>query len=227
MVVLCCLSLATQGQERVELSLNADIVSRYVWRGLDNGHASIQPSLEVAWKGISVSAWGSVGFIDKNDAKEIDLEASYTIGGLTLGIIDYWPDTPSSRYFNYNAHSTNHAFEGYISYDFGVLNLSWQTFFAGSDYVESKGRRAYSSYAELSVPFRLITCDWEAAIGVVTHESDYYETTGTALTNLSLKATKTIPITQKFVLPIFAQLMANPYAKHTYFVIGLSIGVGG
>ena len=78
----------------VGLSLSADVVSQYVWRGLECGSASLQPTLGLDYKGFSVSAWGSVGLVDTSDAKELDLTASYTIGGLNLGITDYWFNTP-------------------------------------------------------------------------------------------------------------------------------------
>ena len=43
------------------------------------------------------------------------------------------------------------------------------------------------------------------------------------LTNLSLKATKDIPVTEKFSLPIFAQLIANTVSGNFYFVAGITI----
>ena len=49
-------------QDKVEASVGADLVSGYIWRGQDLGNVSIQPSLSIAYKGFSLSAWGSVGF---------------------------------------------------------------------------------------------------------------------------------------------------------------------
>ena len=60
-------------QDQVEAHLGADIVSDYIWRGQDFGDVSLQPELSVAWKGLSLSAWGSVGLSDKDDARELDL----------------------------------------------------------------------------------------------------------------------------------------------------------
>ena len=48
-------------QEKVEATVGADLVSSYIWRGQDLGGMSIQPSLGVSYKGLSLSAWGSVG----------------------------------------------------------------------------------------------------------------------------------------------------------------------
>ena len=49
-------------QDKVEAEAGADLVSGYIWRGQDLGNVSVQPSLSVAYKGFSLSAWGSVGF---------------------------------------------------------------------------------------------------------------------------------------------------------------------
>ena len=85
-------------QDKVETTLSADVVNHYVWRGTDCGNVSIQPTLGVAYKGLSLSAWGSVG-LDKDDNKELDLTASYSVGGFSIGVTDYWFNTPEKRYF--------------------------------------------------------------------------------------------------------------------------------
>ena len=33
-----------------EVFINADLVSSYIWRGMKNGNASVQPTLGVEWK---------------------------------------------------------------------------------------------------------------------------------------------------------------------------------
>lgn len=48
-------------QDKVEASVGADLVSGYIWRGQDLGGVSIQPSLGISYKGLSLGAWGSVG----------------------------------------------------------------------------------------------------------------------------------------------------------------------
>ena len=205
-------------QEQVETQLSADVVSTYVWRGQDLGNASLQPTLGIAWKGLSLSAWGSVGIARAEDMKELDLTLQYTTGGLTLGVVDYWNDTADKRYLYYQTHGTGHAFEGFVGYDFGPLSLSWQTIFAGNDGKNNQGNRAYSSYAELLVPFRLASCDWQATVGLTPYATTLYGTTGFAVTNLSLRASKAVKLTDQFSLPLFAQLMANPCSGKLFFV---------
>ncbi|MBQ9654537.1 MAG: hypothetical protein IJV38_00755 [Prevotella sp.] len=215
---------SAQAQSDWEGSLEADFVSSYIWRGLNQGHVALQPEMSVGWKGLSLSAWGSVGLSGhKDDFREIDLTLSYETGGLSLGVKDYWTDEHDNRFFYFKGQETGHAVEGFVSYDFGPLSASWQTFFAGNDYQESDGKRTYSSYFQLQAPFRLVTCDWEATAGLVPWASDYYSTGGFGVTYLSLQATKEIKITDSFSLPLFGQLIANPASQHMYFVAGFTL----
>ena len=220
-----------RAQNQLECHLKADFVSSYIWRGQNLGHVSLQPELAVAWKGLSLAAWGSVGLSHSNDVREIDLTLSYNTGNLSFGIVDYWDDGNDNRYFFYK-NGTGHAFEGFISYNFGPVSASWQTYFAGNDYQEddgehqsSNGKRAYSSYFGLSAPFRLATCNWEAEVGFVPWKSGTYEVNSFSVTNLSLRATKAIHITKSFDLPLFGQVIANPASQHFYFVFGFTLQI--
>ena len=217
-----------QGEDKVETTLGADFVSSYIWRGQDLGSTAVQPTFGVGYKGLSLSAWGSYGLVNPADTKEFDLTLAYTIGGLNIGVSDYWFTTggdPDGRYFRYNAHGTNHVFEANIGYDFGVASLQWFTNFAGNDGVNKDGNRAYSSYVEATVPFTLGGVDWAATAGVVPFATDFYGTTGAAVTNLSLKATKEVKVTDTFRLPVFGQVVANPCSQKAYMVLGVSLAI--
>lgn len=212
---------AARAQDQVKPQLSVDFVSSYVWRGMHLGKAAVQPTLGLEWKGLEFSVWGNAGLVEHMG--ELDLTLSYTIGGLTLSIVNYWDDTSGMRYFYYKPKDTAHVFEGAVAYDFGPVAISWQTFFAGNDFQAVSGKRSFSSYFEVSAPFRLATLDWVAAAGLVPWASDYYNTKGFGLTNLSLKASKDIPVAKKFSLPIFAQLIANTVSGNFYFVAGITI----
>lgn len=215
-----------KAQDKVEVSVGADFVSRYIWRGLDLGEVSFQPTLGLDWKGLSLSAWGSVGISNPADTKEFDLTLSYTIGGFNIGVTDYWFDAgldPLNRYFMYRSDCTNHVFEANIGYDFGFAAIQWYTNFAGNDGVNPAGKRAFSSYLELSAPFTLGGADWSAAIGMVPFATDFYGTEKFAVVNVSLTASKEIAITDSFSIPVFAQVAANPYSREALFVIGFTL----
>ncbi len=219
-------SLTTFAQEKVETTICGDVVSSYIWRGQDLGDVSLQPTLGIGYKGLSLTAWGSVGLSDPSDTKEFDLTLGYTIGGFNIGITDYWFNgglDPENRYFKYDAHGTNHVFEANVGYDFGPASLQWYTNFAGNDGMNNDGKRAYSSYVELAVPFKLATVDWTATAGAVPFATDFYGTDGFAVTNLALKATKEIKVSESFSVPVFGQVIANPCSQKAYLVIGFTL----
>ena len=219
-------SAAAIAQEKVETTIIGDVVSSYIWRGQDLGHVSLQPTLGIGYKGLSLSAWGSVGLSDPSDMKEFDLTLGYGIGGFNIGITDYWFSSgldTENRYFKYDAHGTNHVYEANVGYDFGFAGLQWFTNFAGNDGMNNDGKRAYSSYVELSVPFKLAAVEWTATAGAVPFSTDFYGTDGFAVTNLALKATKDIQVTETFSVPIFGQVVANPCSQKAYLVIGFTL----
>ena len=178
LVTAITLPATGMAQDKVEASVGADLVSGYIWRGQDFGGVSIQPSLSVAYKGLSLTAWGSVG-IDSEDAKEFDLTLAYEIGNFSVSITDFWciPSGEDIKYFNYGAHTTAHVFEAQIGYDFGPLALNWYTNIAGADGVNEDGERAYSSYINMIAPFTLGGLEWEAEIGATPWATDYYTNT--------------------------------------------------
>ena len=218
--------VATLAQEKVETTICGDVVSSYIWRGQDLGNVSLQPTLGVGYKGLSLTAWGSVGLTDAADTKEFDLTLGYSAGGFNIGVTDYWFNAgldPEDRYFMYDAHGTNHVFEATVGYDFGFASLQWYTNFAGNDGVNKDGDRAYSSYVEANIPFQFASVDWTATAGAVPFATDFYGTTGFAVTNLALKASKDIKITDSFSLPVFGQVVANPCAQKAYLVLGFTL----
>ncbi len=211
-------------QDKVETTIAADFVSQYYWRGLDLGAISLQPTLGLGYKGLSLTAWGSVGISEPSDTKEFDLTLAYETGGFHVGVTDYWFNNPNEKYFAYKAHETSHVFEANVGYDFGPVALNWYTNFAGHDGYTKKGKRAYSSYFEATAPFKLGGCDWEAALGVVPYATSFYgDANGFAVTNVSVKATKDIKITKSFSIPLFAQVAANPSTEKAYLVVGFTL----
>ena len=225
-VIGLLLSGTTLAQDEVETTISGDIVSSYIWRGQDLGSTSLQPTLGLGFRGLSLSAWGSVGLADPADTKELDLTLGYTIGGLNVGVTDYWVSDgldPDGRYLKYDAHSTNHLFEANIGYDFGIASLQWFTNFAGNDGVNKNDKRAYSSYMEVAVPFKLSAMEWTATAGAVPFATDFYGTNGLAVTHLSLQATKSIKVTDSFSIPVFGQVMVNPCSQKAYLVLGFTL----
>ena len=120
-ILLIAILLCTAFAQAQEVFVTADFVSSYIWRGIDSGNASVQPSLGLNWKGLTVYAWGSTEFREKNN--EIDLSLEYEYKNLTLYANNYFTQTEEEpfKYFNYSSHSTGHTFE------VGARNFHYQS----------------------------------------------------------------------------------------------------
>ena len=224
--ILSAVAVTAKAQDTLETTIGTDVVSQYVWRGQDLGGVSVQPTLGLAYKGLSLSAWGSAGLSNPADTREFDLTLAYTIGGFNIGVTDYWFNAgldPLNRYFAYAADCTNHVFEANVGYDFGFASLQWYTNFAGNDGLTPAEKRAYSSYVEVNVPFVLGGVDWTATAGAVPFATDFYGVEGFGVVNVALTASKDIRITDSFSIPVFAQVAANPYSKNAFFVFGITL----
>ena len=215
-------SVKANAQENVTANVGADLVSGYVWRGQDLGNAAIQPNLSLNYRGLSLSAWGSVGLVSE-DVKELDLTLGYATGDFSVSLTDYWFNT-NPKYFDYAAHSTAHVFEAQIGYDFGILDINWYTNFAGADGVNEEGDRAYSSYIQLTVPFTLDGLEWEAELGATPWATSFYaEADGFTVCDVALKAYKDFKISDAVSIPVFAKIAWNPATEGAHFVFGLSL----
>lgn len=223
-LTLAACATGAQAQDKIEANISADIVSQYIWRGQEAGQVSLQPTLGLGYKGLSLTAWGSVGLSKEDDPKEFDLTLAYQTGGFHIGVTDYYISADGARYFLYDAHKTAHTFEANVGYDFGPVALNWYTNFAGRDGLNNSGDRAYSSYVEATVPFRLAGLDWQGTLGAVPYATDFYaDASGFAVTNVAVKATKDLKITDSFSVPVFAQVAANPSSQKAYFVVGFTL----
>lgn len=218
-------------QDEVEATVSADLVSSYIWRGQDLGSAALQPTVGVSYKGLSLTAWGSYGLVDRNDTKELDLTLSYSLGNFTVGVTDYYctggAENCPGKYFQYEAHKTGHTFELNLGYDFGGCSVNWYTNFAGADGYTHKGKRAYTSYVEVAAPFEFGGLSWEATVGAVPYNVDggFYtdsNSEGFAVTNIGLKASKDVKIAPSISLPVFGAIAANPSTQKIFFTAGVT-----
>ena len=226
MIILSVAFTATAGAEDKKIFepvFGIGLVNQYIWRGQDLGHVSLQPTLGVEWKGLSLATWGSVGLTNAADTKELDLTLAYSQHGFNIGVTDYWFSNGS--YFQYKAHKTTHIWEANAGYDFGFLAVQWYTNFAGNDGLTKSGKRAYSSYFELTTPFRLARLDWVATVGAVPYATTSYGAGGFCVTNIGLRATKDFLIRQEYHLPVFAGLTGNPRSEKVYLICGLTFSL--
>lgn len=228
-IVALFVTFAATAQHKVTFNGGADLVSSYIWRGTYNAGASVQPSLGLTVAGFSIGAWGSTD-IGGNGKKEVDLSANYSIKGFTVGVTDYWwAGEGALNYFHYAKGSTSHLFEGNLSYELPFekfpLLISWNTMFAGADY-DADGKRAYSTYIELSYPFSVGSVDLKAKVGAAPWNSPAFlpsDNKGFSVCNVALSVQKAIKCSDKFSIPLFSELIFNPATEDIHLVFGVSL----
>ncbi|MDL2213265.1 hypothetical protein LJC21_02680 [Bacteroides sp. OttesenSCG-928-E20] len=224
LLVLFTTPAVAQEESKASFDLGVDLVSSYVWRGAYQTSAAIQPGMGLSVGGFSLSAWASVPF--SGEGKEVDFALGYQVGGFSIGITDYWwAGEGAYEYFEYKSHKTAHHFEAALGYTLPAekfpLALSWSTMFAGEDYYKGDGKRAYSTYISAAYPFQIKSISLEAEAGITPWEGMYANEF--SVVSVGLKASKEIQITNKFSVPVFGQVIANPKAQDIFFVFGISL----
>ena len=103
------------------------------------------------------------------------------------------------------------------------LSIAWYTMFAGMDKNEKGDKNNYSSYVELNYPFSVKSVDLNVTCGIVPYKAPQYYTNGFAVTNVALKGSYAIKITDSFSLPIFSQVIWNPRMEDAHIVFGITL----
>jgi hypothetical protein len=224
-LAICAIAVLSITSAKAQFSVGADIVSNYVWRGVEQdltntkGTPNIQPTVSFTTGKLTLGAWGSAGIL--GSVKEVDLYATYVISDLfSVTATDYnWNFTQS--YFSYKK-TTDHVYEGTVNYA-GVksfpLSATINTMFYGAD-KKTSGDQAYSTYLELAYPISDVA---KVFVGGSLNESANYGTTGAAFTNIGLKVSKSIVFSDKFSLPVYGIVGFNPNAKDAFFVAGITL----
>ena len=203
-------------------SFGADIVSRYVWRGIDFGESvSVQPSLTLGAGGLEAGAWASYSISASGaGANENDLWVTYTVAAssgasFSAGLTDYYFPAPDSdlgfRHTDAHTLEWSLAFSGPESFPVSL--------FAGLVADDDK-----PMYLEAGLPLALVD-DVELGVhaGMVTTASSFYGTEGAALINLGITAAKALEITDSFALPTSVSYIYNPDQDRAFLVFGLSL----
>ena len=250
--LLLATPVTTNAQDKLTPDVGIDFVSHYMWRGTDKGGISILPYGKVSWHDFSAKLFGATGF-DNDDPKEINISLGYKYKMFNIGLTDYWTSgkdyTGHSLYFEWDPVKNGHQLEANIGADFGFLSLQAYTMIWGNDFKYTtlsdtqyrlNGKRAYSTYIEVRVPFYAGGLDWDVCAGVTPFESACWVTEDgniaglsmterkhfyadkTSLIMASIRATKRMELGD-IKIPIFAELHTNPYLKKANLLVGFSI----
>ena len=133
-----------------EVTIGADVVSRYVWRGTDFGNAAaVQPSIETTIGPVALGAWGSwsisPGPADAS-GNECDLYASTTVGPVGLTLTDYF--FPAYARTDSLLNVDIHVFELSAGADVGPVSVLAAANVSGD--VDDDGKSRNSAYLELT-----------------------------------------------------------------------------
>lgn len=201
-----------RAQETTEspISVGADLVSRYVWRGLDFGNApAVQPTIELALGNFAIGAWGSYT-LNSSSYLEADLYASYSFDfGLSVIATDYYfpaaefGGVTDSSYFDLDAHS----FEIGLSQEIGDFYLSAYYFLNLND----------DFYVEAGYSFE------HFSLFVGGGNQSYTSDTEFKITNFGISTSKEIPFSDSFSLPVSGALVFNPDLQQFNIVFGFSL----
>ncbi|MBO5678690.1 MAG: hypothetical protein J6S11_01850 [Bacteroidaceae bacterium] len=234
LAILCALllggSVAPLGaQERGDWSMTvgADAVSSFLWRGFDMAGPSVQPSAYIDYEGdewsISMGAWGSKA-LQKGEYNEWDLSVEATWRNITLSLANY-------REYYGAAFDDNYLDLGLsftLSEDIPVT-FSWYSIVNHLDGgVWDGGDRfhwadAFPSYFEVSYDFSILeVVDCTVAAGVLPFGSDYYGNDAFGVCNLNLSAGHEFELKHGGTLPVAAQVMYNPMGRDCFW--GVSVG---
>ena len=203
---------------KLKIDADAELVSSYIWRGLYQAGASLQPSLSFSVKGLTVGSWSSVDY--KAFIKELDFYFSYELKGFSIGVFDFWCRPEGSSFFK---DRKSHTFELNLGYNFSErfpLTLEANTMFTGDDDQDERGKRFYSTYMAASYSFTVKKADCEVGIGITPWKGIYADKFNVAV--IRAKASRNLQFTPEYALPVFVELILSPSQDNAFLVFGLS-----
>ena len=214
-----------------ELSVGADVVSRYIWRGIESGgnSPSIQPNIEFSVSGFSIGMWGALPTANPDALNEMDLYTGYSFdldnsGGLYVGLTDYmFPNSgvKIGNFKNYNdeggpgAHyiEANAIYSGPESFP---ISFSFNIFFYNLEHSPIYLEVGYST-SVADVPLDIFVG------GTPGEDNMYYGVDNFSIINAGLKVSKEIKISESFSLPLFGSIILNPASEDLFYVLGISL----
>ena len=204
--------LCAQNRGEWSMTVGADAVSSYLWRGLNLAGLSIQPSAYFDYEkgdwAVSMGVWGSQTLLN-NEYNELDLSVEAMWRNLTVSLFDYGDDylVPWQE-----GHYLDLGLSFTLSEEVPVT-FSWSSVL---------NQPALPSYFEVAYDFSVSVVDFSVAAGVLPFASEYYENSRAGVCNLNLCAGHEFEFEHGGSLPVSAQVMCNPMRKDLFW--GVSVG---
>jgi len=195
-LLTACALVASPAMAEGEVSYNAAVVSKYIWRGFDlsNEGPALQGGVDYEHKnGFYAGAWASTyDFAEEDDGVEIDLYAGYSLAlnddfylDASVSSYQYTGDTDSSLEWKvglvHDRFEINYHHDQDLDTDYVELNANYpvnEQISANFHYgVNDDGDDNYYDYS-VSLSYA-ISDMWEVSLGYSAHEFDSQFAEGT------------------------------------------------
>jgi len=203
-------------EEESPWNAGLDIYSSYIWRGSKFGSGpAFQPSVSYGTGGFEIGAWGSVSS-STDEGFEMDLYASYSIGGFSVGLTDY--------YFggDWTSYKMVHSLEPSLSYGIGGFSIAgYYMFLPGTDAEEGIQATSFGSSGDMffQAGYSFKHVDLALAAG----DGQYTDNGNFKVCVISVGTSKEIKITDNFSLPISGAVILNPSTGGFFITAGISL----
>lgn len=204
--ILLCLPAFTQANES-KISINADLVSRYVWRGTQiNTSMAVQPSVTYSTGGFTLGTWAHYCM---NGTAEFNLFATFTTNfGLGFAVNDYFIPSEATGYDNsYFNFDDNHVLEIGLTYATGGLSLAAYRYMNHDE----------SIYMETNYAFNNVTLFVGAGDNSFTESGEFN------VVNMGFRVSKEGVISEKLSVTPFASIIVNPNREQAFLVVGVTL----
>jgi uncharacterized protein (TIGR02001 family) len=233
----CLLALTAFGasparaQDAAQVTVGVDLVSRYIWRGIDAADApSAQPAVTLEYRGFALGAWGSYSLsndITRTDEIDLWLRYAHDLGeGGSLGILltDYYFPNAGRAFSNY--HDYDAVDPGGHVLEIGALLTPPSMRLTLAGYVNVYNDRGHNVFLEASYPFAVGATDvtlFAAATPGSSENPAYYGTDRFKFLHVGVGAKKSIALSDRFSLPLSVSWSVNPNLDIAYLVVGISL----
>lgn len=220
-------SSVQQGHGVSPFSLDLELVSRYVWRGLEFGEgATFFPKLAYTHGDFTAYALGCTGLT--GDYKEVNLALQYRLRDLTMTLANSYATTHAGlddQYLDLSPKTTRHSLDLRLMYEPSKLPFWFfgSCFVYGNDKL-SDGAQAYSSYLEVGYRKSFLPHQtFSVALGATPNKSFYTRYAHTAaLVNITLQYAVGLRL-GKINLPVSVAYTLNPQREKSYVYLSLTL----
>lgn len=228
-------NISAQEEESIlDFDFGADLVSRYVWRGLEFGGdpavPQFQPYAALSFDGkeygrLEIGAWGSYGFSGDFSENDLSLKYIYTTSLVNISAVlnDYYYPYLGSSFTNFEdkgdgAHTIEAgiAISGNGSFPFSLL-ISRNVW---NDFPHDR-----SLYVEAGYAFNIKEINMNIFAGAAQGQSLWHcvTTDKFEFINIGVSAGKSLKISEDYSLPLGISWIMNAHQKKTFLVFKIGL----